>query len=89
MENEMRNDIDRMINFRKLLKENETKDSETVNTDGPMNLISTVNDYDFYSARDINGKEFYNVVPKGSSKPTGGYYNSDYIAKVKGVANIF
>jgi len=39
-------------------------------------------EYDLYVGDD-NGKSVYNIIPKGEDAPTTGYYDKEYICKVK------
>ena len=50
-----------------------------------MIKVGAGNKYDFYVG-ERNGEKFYNIVPKGNVAPNGGYPNSDYIVKVKGLS---
>ena len=49
--------------------------------------IATENGYDYY--RTFGGKPCFNLVHQGEPKPMGGYYNPEYICKIKGVPNLF
>ena len=53
-----------------------------------MKKVATLNGYDYYIGQSKKGV-FYNLVPEGQPAPNGGYYNSNYICKVKGVPNLF
>jgi hypothetical protein len=44
----------------------------------------THGDYDFY-VLDYNGRPFYNIVPRGSQPPEGGYGNREWIEHIKHV----
>ena len=51
-----------------------------------LTKVDSIGDYDFYlrpAAGDANA--LYNIVPKGSPAPNGGYRNMQYIEKIKGV----
>ena len=52
-----------------------------------MKKVNTANGYDFYIGKD-NEKNiwYYNIVPKGSPAPEGGYYSKQHIAGVKGAS---
>lgn len=52
-----------------------------------MNKVNSLYKYDYYVGKS-NNRTTYNIVPKGSNKPTGGYYSKEYISKIKNV-NIF
>ncbi len=54
-----------------------------------MRLVVSKFNYDFYIGINKKGEPFYNIVPTGSHKPNGGYGSSEYIAKIKGVPNLF
>lgn len=55
----------------------------------PMQLIGTWDNYDYYTGFNKNGKQYYNLIPKGQPRPNGGYMNAEYICKIKGVTNHF
>lgn len=51
-----------------------------------MRKVDSIGEYDFYmksAGGDANA--LYNIVPKGSPAPKGGYRNMQYIEKIKGV----
>ncbi len=48
-----------------------------------MTKIAESEGYDFYI--DTSGNTYYNIVPRGSEVPKGGYRNRDYIEHIKGV----
>jgi len=49
-----------------------------------MNLVKTENGYRFYIGTDENnGKPVYNIVNLSTEEPTGGYYDREYIEKMK------
>lgn len=50
-----------------------------------MKLIETKNGYDLYKGTDEKGREFFNIVPTGTSAPNGGYYNRNTIESIKQV----
>ena len=50
--------------------------------------VNTAGDYDFYIAVDENGKPLYNIMPKDSPIPGGGYYDKEYVAKARNVDSI-
>jgi len=54
-----------------------------------MKLVHTLNEYNFYIGKDEENKSFYNVVHIKDASPTAGYYNSEWICKMKGFKNIF
>jgi len=45
--------------------------------------IKTLRGYDFYEAEDDNGRPVYNIIRTGSI-PSAGYYERDYITRIKG-----
>ena len=47
--------------------------------------IATQGDYDFYQIVEPGKKMAWNIVPKGSKPPQGGYYIRSEIEKIKGV----
>lgn len=51
-----------------------------------MKIISalTHGDYDFY-VLNYQGRPFYNIVPRGSQPPEGGYGNREWIEHIKHV----
>jgi len=53
-----------------------------------MKKVATANGYDYYAGKSKKGT-CYNLVPTNEPAPAGGYYNSDYICKIKQVPNIF
>lgn len=53
-----------------------------------MKKVYSDNKYDYYVDKNL-GDTFYNVIPKGEIAPVGGYKDSDFICKIKGVSNIF
>ena len=54
-----------------------------------MKLITTANGYNYWIGFNSEGEEYYNITPEEQSAPNGGYYNSDYICKIKQVPNLF
>lgn len=48
-----------------------------------MELIVTVNGYDFYRGQDEDGQSIFNILPEGSKVPDAGYYEVDYISHIK------
>ncbi len=52
-------------------------------------LVHRADNYNFWVGIDENGNKFYNVTPQDQPKPNGGYYSSNYICCIKGVANYF
>ena len=51
-----------------------------------MTKIHSDLDYDFYTGREIKKGFFYilwNIVPKGSQPPEGGFYNMKFVEKIK------
>lgn len=53
-----------------------------------MTKVETIGDYDFYIGLITTGKEaqtLYNIVPKSSKEPVGGYPNRLYIERIKGI----
>lgn len=48
-------------------------------------LVKTDNHYDFYVITCHNGRKLYNIVPRGSNPPSGGYGRRSWIESVKGV----
>lgn len=62
-----------------------------------MELTFQTDDYDFYAhspyirridARGNGVGRLFNIVPKGSAKPTAGYYSPVYIKKIKNVNHL-
>ena len=51
-------------------------------------LINSQYGYNFWKGTS-EGVNFFNITPIGQCAPSGGYYNSDYISKIKGVPNLF
>jgi hypothetical protein len=49
-----------------------------------MNLINTVNGYDFYISYNIENKPFYNIIKHGEKIPEAGYLRPDIILNIKG-----
>jgi hypothetical protein len=82
MSKEMREQIDRVKNWKQF---NENFDVDN----NKMRLVHTGYGYDFYIGTDNEGKSFYNIIPMGENEPTSGYYNSEWISKMKGVKNVF
>jgi len=67
-----------------------TDDDENFDVDNSkMRLVHTGYGYDFYIGKDEKGESFYNIIPMGDNEPTSGYYNSEWISKMKGVKNVF
>jgi hypothetical protein len=58
-------------------------------TQNKMRIIHSEYGYNFCIGWDCTGKPFYNIIPMGKPTPTSGYYNSQWICKVKNVRNIF
>lgn len=54
-----------------------------------MKKVATFGGYDYYVGTAKDGKEFYNLVPSGNTAPTGGYFDSGYICRIKKVPNLF
>lgn len=51
-----------------------------------LTKVDSIGEYDFYLSSAIGNKNaLYNIVPKGSPAPEGGYRNMQYIEKIKGV----
>ena len=52
-----------------------------------MKKVNSRQGFDLYRGEDekVNGKPWYNIVPKDSPIPTSGYYSAEYIAKIKKV----
>jgi hypothetical protein len=48
-----------------------------------MTKLTEYKGYDFYI--DTSGSTYFNIVPRGSPKPEGGYRNRDYIERIKGI----
>lgn len=57
--------------------------------DTGMTKVDTLENLDFYIGTHVGRGGYrymiYNIVPKGSTRPTGGYLNMKYIEKIKGV----
>ena len=56
-----------------------------------MKLYLRLNGYDYYIADDpfFGKSKIYNVQPINEPAPKGGYYDSDFICRIKKVPNIF
>lgn len=54
-----------------------------------MMQIAEANGYRYYRGVDTINKPYYNVVPLGAKAPRAGYYNPEWICKVKSVPNLF
>jgi len=51
-------------------------------------LVAAFGKYDYYRQY-ADDKYVYNIVPKGSPAPAGGYYDPEYICAIKKVPNLF
>ena len=59
------------------------------NNNKKMELSCTGFGYDYYTGTDAAGRLFYNLVPIDSPAPKGGYYDKEYILKIKQVPDLF
>jgi hypothetical protein len=85
MENQFKNDTERIQELKTCLE----KSHNLLHNADKMRLVHTGYGYDFYIGKDDKGKSFYNIIPMGENEPTSGYYNSEWISKMKGVKNVF
>jgi hypothetical protein len=70
------------IKKEKAMKESATKKgNESTET---LKKVGSAGNYDFYKGSD-EGRTVWNIVPKGSKAPAGGYHDKGHIEKVKGV----
>ena len=53
--------------------------------DETTELVKRSRVYDFYIITCHNGRKLYNIVPRGSKPPYGGYGRRSWIESVKGV----
>jgi hypothetical protein len=49
-----------------------------------MLIVKRTDKHDLYIGS-IGKKKIYNIVPKNSNKPNGGYYKKEWIENIKGV----
>ena len=50
-----------------------------------MEKVNSNGTHDFYVGKeDLNEIKYYNIVPCGAPAPQGGFYDAEYILKVKG-----
>jgi hypothetical protein len=54
-----------------------------------MQKVLTQSGYDFYVGRGHEGRSFYNVIPSSQTAPNAGYYNPEWICRIKGFKNLF
>ena len=50
-----------------------------------MKKVLTKHGYDFYVGQWYSDSPIYNIKPEGSEQPKSGYYNYEYLEKIKGV----
>jgi len=53
-----------------------------------MKHVATFGNYNYFIGNSKKGT-FYNIVPIGQPAPKGGYYNKEYILKIKQVPDLF
>lgn len=49
-----------------------------------MKKVNSIDNYDYYIGKE-NSIAIFNIVLKSNEVPKGGYYNKEYIAKIKNV----
>ena len=58
-------------------------------TEEQMKLVATAGGYNYWTAKNRQGKFYYNIAPEEQPAPSGGYFNADYICRAKHLPNLF